>query len=63
MSEGKIARVYATALYQAAAEAGRVEPVRRDLGEFVQAVETSAELHQLLAAEEVSDARKTEVLL
>ncbi len=63
MSEGKIARVYATALYQAAAEAGRVEAVRRDLGEFVQAVETSAELHQLLVAEEVSDARKTEVLL
>ena len=39
MSESKIARVYATALYEAAAEEGRVEQVRRDLGEFVQAVE------------------------
>jgi F-type H+-transporting ATPase subunit delta len=63
VSEGKIARVYATALYEAAAEEGRVEPVRRDLGEFVQAMESSAELRQLLLAEEVSDTRKTEVLL
>ncbi len=63
MSEGKIARVYATALYQAAEEEGRIEEVRRDLGQFVQAMEASAELRQFLVAEEISDARKTKVLL
>jgi F-type H+-transporting ATPase subunit delta len=63
MSEGKIARVYATALYEAAKEEGRVEQVRRDLGEFVQAMDASAELRQFLVAEEISDVRKTEVLL
>jgi ATP synthase F1 delta subunit len=63
VSEGKIATVYATALYQAAHEEGRVEQVRRDLGEFVEALETSAELGQLLTAEEISDSRKTAVLL
>ena len=63
MKEGKIARVYATALYQAAQEAGRVEQVRKDLGEFVQAVESSGELRQFLVAEEIPDARKKEALL
>lgn len=63
MSEGKIARVYATALYQAAQEAGRLAEVRRDLGEFVQALEASPELRQFLATEDVPDARKKEVLL
>jgi F-type H+-transporting ATPase subunit delta len=63
VSETKVARVYATALYQAAQEAGRVDQVRRDLGEFVQAVGTSTELKQLLAAEEITDLKKTEVLM
>lgn len=63
MSEGKIARVYATALYQAADEEGRIEEVRRDLGEFVQAMEASVELRQFLVAEEISDVRKTQVLM
>jgi F-type H+-transporting ATPase subunit delta len=63
VNEGKIARVYATALYQAAAEEGRVEQVRRDLGEFVQAMESSGELRQFLVAEEISDGRKKEALL
>jgi F-type H+-transporting ATPase subunit delta len=63
VSEGKIATVYATALYQAAKEEGRVEEVRRDLGEFVEALDASAELRQLMTAEEVSDARKTAVLM
>jgi F-type H+-transporting ATPase subunit delta len=63
VSEGKIATVYATALYQAAKEEGRVDQVRRDLGEFVEALEASPELRQLMTAEEVSDARKTAVLM
>ena len=63
MSESKIARVYATALYQAAKEEGRVEQVRSDLGEFVQAIDSSPELKQLLAAEEITDFKKTQVLM
>jgi F-type H+-transporting ATPase subunit delta len=55
MSEGKIARVYATALYQAAEEEGRVKQVRRDLGEFVQAMEASADFRKFLVAEEISE--------
>ncbi len=63
MSESKIARVYATALYQAAEEEGRLDQVRRDLEEFVKAMESSPDLRQFLVAEEVSDVRKTQVLL
>jgi len=63
MSEGKIARVYANALYEAADEEGRVDEVRRDLGEFVAAVESSPELRRFLVAEEISDARKSEALM
>ena len=63
MSENKIARVYATALFEAAYEEGRVEEVRRDLGEFVGALDSSPELRQFLVAEEIADARKTQVLL
>jgi F-type H+-transporting ATPase subunit delta len=63
VSEGKIARVYATALYQAAQQEGRVQQVRSDLGEFAQAIESSPELRQLLAAEEITDLKKTQVLM
>jgi len=63
VSENKIARVYATALYEAADEEGRVDEVRRDLGDFVQAMDASAELRHLLTAEEVSDVRKTQILM
>lgn len=60
---GKVARVYAAALYEAAEEEGRVEAVRRDLSAFVGAVEASPELGQLLVAEEISDGQKKLVLL
>ena len=63
MSESKIARVYATALYEAAREEGRTAEVRRDLGEFVQAAEVSDGLRQLLVTEEISDAQKKDILL
>jgi F-type H+-transporting ATPase subunit delta len=63
LSQSKIARVYATALYQAAQEEGRVEEVRRDLGAFVEAAKSSSELRHFLAAEEISDARKKDALL
>ena len=63
MSESKIARVYATALYEAATEAGRTEQVRKDLGAFAQAVEASEELHHLLVTEEISNPKKKDILL
>jgi len=63
VSESKVARVYATALYQAAKEEGRVEQVRRDLCEFAQAVDSSPELKRLLRAEEITDLKKTQVLM
>jgi F-type H+-transporting ATPase subunit delta len=63
VADSKIARVYAEALYQAAAEGGRVDDVRRDLGSFVEAIRKSAPLQQLLLAEDVADPRKKEVLL
>ena len=63
MAESKIARVYATALYEAAEDEGRVDEVQRDIGEFVRAIEESPELRQLIAAEEISDMRKTQVLM
>lgn len=63
MSESKIARVYATALYQAAEESGLVEEVRRDLGEFVRALDASPELRQFLTTEDVADPRKKNVLM
>jgi F-type H+-transporting ATPase subunit delta len=63
VSESKIARVYGTALYEAALEEGRIEQVRSDLGEFVQAIAASPDLRVLLAAEEITDHKKTEVLM
>ena len=63
MNEGKIARVYAAALYQAAEEEGRVAEVRQDLGDFVEALESSEELRRFLVAEEISDSRKKEALM
>ena len=63
MSESKIARVYASALYQAAEEEGRVDQVRLDLGEFVGAVQASTGLRELLVTEEISDPKKKDILL
>ena len=63
MSQSKISRVYAAALYQAALEEGRVEAVRGDLGAFVEAVDASNDLRRLLTTEEISDKQKKRVLL
>jgi F-type H+-transporting ATPase subunit delta len=63
VSESKVARVYAAALYEAAKDADRTAEVRRDLDEFVRAAEASSELRQLLVTEEISDVKKKEVLL
>ena len=62
MSEEQVARVYAQALFDAAKEAGAVEPVRRDLGEFVAALAASASLRNVLADPQVDTAAKRRVL-
>ncbi|HEY5168657.1 MAG TPA: F0F1 ATP synthase subunit delta [Thermoleophilia bacterium] len=62
MSEGQVARVYAQALFDAAKEAGAVEPVRRDLGEFVTALAGSASLRNVLADPHVDTSAKIRVL-
>lgn len=58
MSDTTIARVYAKAIYEAAAEAGRVEAVRADLTEFVAALGSSAELRAFFLNEETATEQK-----
>lgn len=62
MSEEQVARVYAQALFDAAREAGVVEPVRRELGDFVAALAASASLRNVLADPQVDSGAKTRVL-
>ena len=62
MSEEQVARVYAQALLDAAREAGVVEPVRRELGDFVAALAASASLRDVLADPQVDTAAKRRVL-
>ncbi len=63
MSEEQVARVYAHALFDAAREAGAVEPVRRELGDFVAALAASASLRDVLADPQVDTAAKQRVLV
>jgi len=62
VSEEQIARVYAQALFDAAKEAGVVEEVRRELGDFVAALAASASLRNVLADPQVDTAAKHRVL-
>ena len=62
MSEEQVARVYAQALFDAAKEAGVVEPVRRELGDFVAALAASAPLRDVLADPQIETAAKRRVL-
>jgi F-type H+-transporting ATPase subunit delta len=62
VSEGQVARVYARALFAAAQAADRVEPVRRELGDFVAALAASAPLRHVLADPQVDEAAKRRVL-
>ncbi len=55
-------RVYAEALLEAAREHGRVDEVRGELGEFVDAVESSAELRSLLRNPQIEPHVKREAL-
>ncbi len=62
MSEEQVARVYAQALFDAAAEAGVVEPVRRELGDFVAALAASASLRNVLSDPQLELGAKSRVL-
>jgi F-type H+-transporting ATPase subunit delta len=63
VSDAKIARVYAEALYAAASEVGRVDPVRRDLTEFADAVRSTPALRQVLEGGDVTEEAKREIML
>ena len=62
MSEEQVARVYAQALFDAAREAGVVEPVRRELGEFIAALAASDALQHVLADPQLEVSAKRRVL-
>jgi F-type H+-transporting ATPase subunit delta len=62
VSEEQVARVYAQALFDAADQAGAVEPVRRELGDFVAALAASASPRDALADPQVQTDAKRRVL-
>lgn len=62
MSEEQVARVYAQALFDAARDARVVEPVRRELGDFVAALAASAPLRHVLTDPRVETKAKRGVL-
>ena len=62
MSDGNVARVYAQALFDAAAEAGVVADVGRELGEFVAALAASEPLRVMLDDPQVETSAKMRVV-
>jgi F-type H+-transporting ATPase subunit delta len=62
LSTDNVARVYARALFDAASEAGAIEPVGRDLGDFVAALAASASLRDVLADPQVDTSAKQRIL-
>lgn len=63
MSEVQVARVYARALFGAARDAGRIEAVRRGLGDFDATLAASAQLRHVLADPQVDEEAKRRVLV
>ena len=55
-------RIYASALFDAAKEQGRLEPVRSDLREFADAVEQVPELHSLLSNPQLDPRARADAL-
>jgi len=62
VSAENVARVYARALFDAARDAGAVEPVGRDLGDFVAALAASASLRDVLADPQIDASAKQRIL-
>ena len=63
MAEENVARVYARALFDAAREAGAVEPVGRELGDFVAALAASDSLRDVLADPQIDSSAKQRILV
>lgn len=63
MSDDAVARVYAEALFAAAQEAGSLPRVRREIGEFAAALETSVALRTALFDPQIGARAKERVLL
>jgi F-type H+-transporting ATPase subunit delta len=57
-----VARTYARALFEAAKDAGRIEPVRDELATFVQAIEEVPELKSLIRNPELDPRTKSAAL-
>ena len=57
-----VARTYARALFEAAKDAGRVEPVRDELGTFVEALDEVPELRSLIRNPELDPTTKAAAL-
>jgi len=57
-----VARTYARALFDAAKDAGRIEPVRDELGTFVDAVDEVPELRSLIRNPELDPRTKASAL-
>jgi F-type H+-transporting ATPase subunit delta len=62
VSEEQVARVYATALYDAARDRGVIEPVRRELDDFVSSLSESASLRAVFADPRIDASAKRRVL-
>ena len=62
MSEGRVARVYAEALFAAAEDAGRVQQVQAELGAFDDALRSSPQLRGAMLNPQVDRASKARVL-
>ena len=62
MGEEQVAAVYARALFSAAGQAGVVEPVRRELNGFVDALAASASLRDVLSDPQIDTAAKRRVI-
>ena len=62
MGDEQIAAVYARALFDAASSAGVVEPVRRELDDFTDALATSAPLRDVLSDPQIDAAAKRRVV-
>jgi F-type H+-transporting ATPase subunit delta len=63
VSETRIARVYAGALYDAAVETGRVDEVRKDMEAIVSALAESDELRVVLLDEQMPAESKKQALM
>jgi ATP synthase F1 delta subunit len=63
VGEENVARVYARALFDAALEVRAVEPVGRDLGDFVAALAASASLRDVLADPQIDTSAKLRILV